>query len=92
MSQGSGFWKEGVWGDAVPIDSGGDVHTFLMCLSSIPEGPKITAELPEHVVTDKMVYGTFAGFLTKPAEDQGCVIEPGNKNSGQSLSYGVVTG
>ena len=88
--QSSGFWKVEVWGDAVTIDSGDDVHAFLMCLSSIPEGPKIIAELPENVVTDKMLYATFADFLTKPAEDQDYVIEPGNKNSGQSLSYGVV--
>jgi hypothetical protein len=88
--QSSGFWKEEVWGDAVTIDSGDDVHAFLMCLSSIAEGPKIIVELPEDVVTDKMVYETFADFFTKPPEDQGYVIEPGNKNSGQSLSYGVV--
>ena len=50
------------------IDLGGDVHAFLMCLSSIAEGPKIIAELPGNVVTGKMVYEAFAGFLTKPTD------------------------
>ena len=74
------YWKGVVWGDAETIDP--DCENYSR--------PKIIAELPEKVVTDKMMYETFADFLTKPAEDQGYVIEPGNKNSGQSLSYGVV--
>ena len=74
------YWKGEVWGDAETIDP--DCENYSR--------PKIIAELPEKVVTDKMLYETFADFLTKPAEDQGYVIEPGNKNSGQSLSYGVV--
>ena len=79
MFQISGFWKEEVLGDAVTIDS--TVENYCR--------PKIIAELPENAVTDKMVYGTFADFLTKPAADQGYVIDPGNNNSGQSLSYGA---
>lgn len=86
--QSSGFWKEEVWGDAVTIDSGDDVHAFLMCLSSIAEGPKIIVELPEDVVTDKMVYETFVDFLTKPAEDQGYVIGPGNWSKPPSRGRG----
>ena len=60
MFQISVFWKEEVWGDAKTIDSTAENYSR----------PKIIAELPEDVVSDKMamVHETLADFLTKPAD------------------------